>query len=363
MMGTLKGGAVAEEFAPAWAGPAERLRHLLRYAILAPSRHNSQPWAFEIEGAEARVYGDWSRALKSADPLGRELLMACGAAVVNLEIAARHHGHAVSVELMDGSRTDGLLARVALEEPRLATPDDERLYDAIPRRRTNRLAFESREVPFGILTTLTRDAAAERASLRVVEQGVRSVVGELVADADRTQWSDPRFRAELAAWSRSNDSGAADGMPGYAHGYSGPASVLHRLLVRLRSGHDAEQRRERHYAVHTRALLALCTSGDSQGDWLRAGRAMQRVLLRATSFGLSASFFSPVVEVPRARKGLRQVLGEGGYPQLLLRLGFGQPSRATPRRPVEAVLRTLSARSVPQALIRSSDVAALHPGR
>jgi len=344
--------------APAWAGSiAEHLCSQLRYATLAPSRHNSQPWSFEIEGAEVRVYGDFGRALRSADPLGRELVMACGAAALNLELAVRHHGHAASVELMDGSRKDGLLARVVLEEPRPPTPDEEKLFAAIPARRTNRLAFEARDVPSGIVTALVRDAAAERASLRAVEQSVRAVVADLVAEADRAQWSDPRFRVELAAWSRSNGSGALDGMPGYAHGYSDRASVLHRLLVRLRVGRGAEERRDRHFALHTRALLALCTRGDTAADWLQAGRAMQRVLLRATSFGLSASYFGPVIEVPRTRKRLRQALGERGHPQLLVRLGFGQPPRATPRRPVESVLRSRLPRAGPHALARSSDVA------
>jgi hypothetical protein len=341
--------------APARVADAEHLRGLLRYATLAPSRNNSQPWLFEIEGAEARVYGDFARALRSADPLGRELVMACGAAALNLELAARHRGRAASVELMDGGRKDGLLARVVLEEPRPPTSDEEKLFAAIPARRTNRLAFEPRDVPSGIVACLVRDAADERASLRVVEQSARAAVGDLVAEAARAQWSDPRFRAELAAWSRSNGSDALDGVPGYAHGYSDRASVLRRLMVRLRVGRGAEERRDRHFALHTRALLALCTSGDTAVDWLRAGRAMQRVLLRATTFGLSASYFGPVIEVARTRRRLRQALGERGYPQLLVRLGFGPPPRATPRRPVESVLRTLLPRARPHALAHSPD--------
>ena len=36
-------------------------RFLLQWAVLAPSRHNTQPWTFEIEGDELRVYADLSR--------------------------------------------------------------------------------------------------------------------------------------------------------------------------------------------------------------------------------------------------------------------------------------------------------------
>jgi hypothetical protein len=340
---------------PAWAGsPAERLFQLLRYATLAPSRHNTQPWLFEVEGAEARVYADFRQALKVADPGGRELVMACGAASLNLELAVRHHGHAVSVELMGGVREDGLLARVMLEEPRPPMPDEERLFAAIPERRTNRLAFEARDVPSGIVNALVRDAAAERASLRVVEESARAAVGDLVAEADRAQRSDPRFRAEIAAWSRADGSGALDGLPESAYG-SRREPVLHRLMVKMRVGRAVEEWCARRSALHARALFALCTKGDTAGDWMRAGRALQRVLLRATAFGFSASYFAQVVEVPRTRKCLRQALGERGYPQLLVRLGVAPPCPPTPRRGVESVLRPRVPRAGPSALGRALD--------
>jgi len=42
--------------------------------------------------------------------------------------------------------------------------------------------------------------------------------------------------------------------------------------------------------------------------------------------------------VPAAREALRMSLGRFGTPQMVMRIGYGQPGRATPRRPVEEVL-------------------------
>ena len=42
--------AVAEADYPQGAGARERVRFLLRYAILAPSGHNTQPWLFRTSG-------------------------------------------------------------------------------------------------------------------------------------------------------------------------------------------------------------------------------------------------------------------------------------------------------------------------
>lgn len=338
---------------PAWAGPAERLRFLLRYAVLAPSRHNTQPWLFEIEGSELRLYGDWRRALKVADPQGRELVMACGAALYNLEVAALHFGHATSSEVVAGAtRRDGLLARLTLEERRPPSPAEEELFAAIGARRTNRFPFDARDVPFGVVSGLVREAADQGACLRVVDRTIRPAVSELVAEGDRQQWASARFRSELATWTRSNEPGEMDGIPGYSYGLSDSASVFHRVLVRFRTGMSSEERRDRYYALNTRALLALCSRDETPADWFVAGQAMQRVLLRAAAKGLSASFFSQAVEVPSVRSRLRETLGERGWPQLLFRLGYGRPVRATPRRPVELVLRAMTTAAHPQAIVR-----------
>lgn len=330
----------------------ELLELLLRWAVLAPSRHNAQPWLFEIEGEELRVYGDARRALPAADPDGRELAMACGAALHNVEVAALHLGRATSVELLPGARKDGLLARLTLEERRAPRPEDEALFQAIPARRTNRLAFDAREPPRGLLAALAHEAAALGAALRVVEQPARPAVAALVAEGDRVEWSNPRFRAEVAAWSRRSRPGALDGMPGYAQGLSEPAALLRRLLLRLHPDVGGEERRDHHYALHTRALLVLSTAGDRGQDWVAAGRALQQVLLRAAAHGLSASYFSQVVEVPRLRAGLRAALGERGHPQLLFRLGYGRALAATPRRPPAEVLRAYRPTAPERALAR-----------
>jgi hypothetical protein len=320
-------------------GPAGLLRELLAWAVLAPSRHNTQPWTFEIEGGEARVYADARRALPVTDPDGRELLMACGAALANLSIAAAHFGHATSAELVPGHRRDGLLARIRLEERRASSPDAEELFRAIPRRRTNRLPLDGREPPEGLVARLVRDARREGVELRPVEDHQRPLVAELVSEGDRVQWSNPRWRAELSTWTHLTASGRRDGMPAAAHGLSDLAAFVQPLVFRLRNPARIEAERDRRRARTTRALLVLSTPRDGKAEWLAAGEALQRILLRATAAGLTASYLNQAIEVPALRAGLRDALGEAGLPQVMIRLGYGLEAPPTPRRPVDEVLR------------------------
>ncbi len=330
---------VPERAFPSRAGPAERLRFLLSYAVLAPSRHNSQPWLFEIEGDELRVHADTARALPEADPDGRELFMACGAALVNLRLAAAHFGHATTAESVPEHRRDGLVARVWLEERRATTPESEELFQAIPRRRTNRLPLDGREPPDGLLTRLLREAREEGAWLRRIEEPQRRAVAELIAEGDARQWASARFRAEVAAWARRNGGAARDGMPGYVAGLSDAAALLYPVRLRLSSPARDEAERDRRRALGSKALLVLSTRRDGKVDWLAAGEALQRILLRAAAAGLSASYFNQPIECAGLRDRLREASGAPGLPQVMLRLGYGLGVRGPPRRPVDEVLR------------------------
>jgi nitroreductase len=332
------GGALSAD-----AHAAERLRFFLQWAVLAPSRHNAQPWVFEIEGDELRIYSDRSRTLPVADPDGRQLLMSCGAALANLRLAAAHFGHASSVELLPGFRRDGLLGRVRLEERSASTPELEELFRAIPVRRTNRLPLDGREPPEGLVTTLLREARSEGVSLRPVEPHQRRLVADLIAEGDDAVWSSSRFRAELAAWIRPNRSERRDGIPGYALGMSDAASLVHPLLVRLQSPARAEAERDRRRALGTKALIVLSTRRDGNAEWVQAGIALQRILLRATAAGLYASYFAQPIESPALRRKLADAIGDPGAPQVMFRLGYGLEPRSVPRRPVEQVLRRIEA--------------------
>ncbi|GAO04701.1 hypothetical protein [Anaeromyxobacter sp. PSR-1] len=344
---------------PSWGGPTERLRFLLAYAVLAPSRHNTQPWWFEVRGDEVGLHADGARALPEVDPDGRELVMACGAALANLRLAAAHFGHATSAEIIGTHRRDGLVARVRLEEHRALSPEDEELFQAIPRRRTNRLPLDGREPPEGLVTRLLREARAEGAWLRPVEAHQRRAVAELVAEGDRRQWANPRFRAELAGWIHPSGSGRRDGMPAYAVGMSDAAARLQPLVARLSNPARAEAERDRRRTLASKALLVLSTAHDGLAEWMVAGIALQRILLRATAAGLTVAYFNQPVEQDGLRGPLREAVGDPGMPQLLLRLGYGPEVRPTPRRTVDEVLRRLDAvpvRPAPLVLRRAPPV-------
>jgi hypothetical protein len=74
---------------------------------------------------------------------------------------------------------------------------------------------------------------------------------------------------------------------------------------------------------------------------VRAGQALERVLLIATTEGLAASFMNQPLEHPDLRWLIRSPLTGGGAAQMIMRLGYGEPVPPTPRRPIGEVRRPL----------------------
>lgn len=325
---------------PAQGPPEEQFWFLLHYAVLAPSTHNSQPWLFRIQDHQLELWADWSRSLPVVDPDGRELVMSCGAALQHLRLALHYFGHAGGVEIYPDPLHPHLLARLRMG-PRVETDASEvLLFHAIKQRRTNRQPYLPDPLLADVLEALQEAARSEGAWLEVVtDDARRGALGDLVAEADRAQWADRQFRRELAAWIRPNDSPAADGIPGWAEGMGDLASHAGPFVIRTFDLGKGQAAKDRQITLGSPALVVLGTDNDTPLDWLAAGQALARVLLRARSEDVWASFLNQPVEVEALRHEVARVVGRNGSPQALLRLGRAADVPPTPRRAVRQVLQ------------------------
>jgi hypothetical protein len=295
--------------------------------------------ALQGSGRRLELFADRTRALPIVDPDDRALVISCGAARGFLRVALRSFGYLGEVDILPDAANADLLARVRLGEPVAPTDVDDALFRAIARRRTNRRAFDSRAVPEGLLLDLADTVVAEGAWLQVVsDQPKKGVIADLIAEGDRRQAADPAFRRELAAWMRPNRTRSRDGMPGYAHAFGDIASLVMPFVIRTFDWGNAQGAKDRRLALGAPALLVVGTERDSAADWLRAGQALGLLLLRACASGVAASFLNQPIEVAVLRTKLAVRLGARGFPQLLLRVGYGPEGRGTPRRDLADVV-------------------------
>jgi len=323
---------VSERDFPRTSNIETQLGFLLRYAILAPSTKNSQPWAFSVRGNRIHLLADTSRGQVVADPDRRELHISLGCALENLLVAAEHFGFDHGVSYFPEPASPDLVATIYFASA--GRPSQARAgatLEAILRRHNDNSIFRSSAVPEHLHARLAGCCAEDDLQLHLTDdRHFRRWIEALTVEADRIEFADPAFRTELAHW--------------IGKGVFGHPPLIARLgrLVVSRANLGEAVARQDLEIVESAALLGLiCATGDSHVAHVRTGQLFERLWLTATNLGLSVHPMSQTMRRPELRAAVRELLPSQGWtPQHLFRVGFSSTpdEHHTPRRPVEDVL-------------------------
>jgi len=310
----------------------EKLRFLLRYATLAPSGPNSQPWKFSLSGSAVFVFADLRRRLPFVDPSDRTLYISVGCAIANLMAAARHFEFSPRPSFFPRGLDSDLVAEVRLEPGSRPRED---LFSQIQRRHTTKDRYEERAIDESTLHDLEGCIHGLGFYLHCMTDATsKEWMVDLVARAHRVQLADREFRRNLGTWLRNNWTTEPDGMPLYTFGIPDAIALGFPAAFREFDLSDVVIHRDSGLIRGCGALAVLASDQDDKLAWARCGVMLENLLLKATAFDIQASFFSQPIGVANLRGELQTFIGQG-HPQLLFGLGFSKPVRHTPRRPLE----------------------------
>jgi hypothetical protein len=215
------------------------------------------------------------------------------------------------------------------------------MYAAVSARRTHRGGFGPAPLPAGTLAALRDEATREGAMLRLVTIGdQRDALAAAVQAGEHALRLDGHRAGELADWVVPPGSPRRDGIPPTAY----PAEPAH--TDPDFPGRDFAAGKGWGLAASTVAderspgvACLLATSVNEPADWVAAGQALQRVLLRATACNVAAALHSQPLELPQLRDFIRIQLAARAHPQMIIRLGVTRQAGAVSiRRPTGEVL-------------------------
>lgn len=320
------------------SGIERQMEFLLRYAVLAPSGPNNQPWKFSIDENRVSVYADLSRRLPVVDPTDRTLYMSVGCAVENLMLAGEHFGFNPSQDLFPKGQNSNLVARIKFDEG--GKPGSPDLFSAITLRCTIKNRYEDKKIDISEMDLLRSHVNSTGFRLDCFsDDETKSKLADLEEKAHRTQLRDRDFRQDLGRWLRPNNTAEEDGMPLYTFGVPGPVSMIFPSAFKAFDLSKMVAKKDKGIIKSSAAMAVLSSSTDDKLAWARSGMILERLMLAATLREIYFSFFSQPIGLPDLRGKIGKIAqAEAEYPQLLFSLGYSLPSRHTPRRPVEEVL-------------------------
>jgi len=320
------------------------LRELVRYAILAASGHNTQPWKFALKPGAIEIHPDYTRRLLVVDPDDRELWISLGCALENLLQAAQATGYAPDVAYPSepGTADTRDFIRVTLTPD---TPHATPLFEVIPLRQNTRSAYDGQAVQASRLDQLqTLALEPDVVSQFFISPADLQIVEAYVRQGNLRQLGDKAFRDELTGWLRFNQREATrlpDGLYMRCLGDPDVPRWLGRLIMNGMGAArqaDADTRKLR----TSSGVIVIASMADDKVAWVRVGQAYERLALKMTSLNIKSAFLNQPIEVADLRGQLQTALGLGAErPQLLLRFGYANKAVVMPRsfrRPVEQVL-------------------------
>lgn len=311
---------------------------LIRYAIMAPSGHNTQPWKFRLQGNMIRIFPDASRKLPVVDPLDRELYISLGCALENLIIAAGHEGYRASVE---ESFEEGVISLNI--EPADGKTDNDHLFNAISLRQSTRRQYDGSPIPEADMKKLASLPLEQGVSALFVTdpEKIENIIG-LVKEGNNIQMNDRDFMQELISWIRFNEAEANryhDGLSSKATGSPSSPRMIGKLFMKFFLNAKAQSKKDEKYIRSSSALMVVLSENDDMVSWINTGRSFERLALCATALGIKNAHINQPCEVPELKKKLQKLLSAGNlHPQLILRLGYAEPLPGSPRRPVSEVI-------------------------
>jgi hypothetical protein len=320
----------------------ETVRYVVARAIWAPSVHNTQPWRFTTDGGpRLSLYADAGRQLAVADPDGREMMISCGAALFTVRLALRSLGYIPRTRVLPDPGQPALVAQVSWRDRAAADEFERRLSGHVLTRRTHRGGFDPEPLPAGTLPALRDAAAKEGAALRIAgDDGQRATLAAAVQTAEHRLHDDSERLRELARWTSAPGSARRDGVPATSYPVRAERTQPYFPGRDFARGH--------HWGVppispatsHRAAGVAglLTTAADGPADWVRAGQALQRILLTASVRGAAVALDSQPLELPWLREFLRAQLSDGACPHLVLRIGLVTQVAVSVRRDLGDVL-------------------------
>jgi hypothetical protein len=317
------------------ANMSAQMRELVRYATLAPSGHNTQPWKFAIQKNAIEIHPDFTRKLPAVDPDERELWISLGCALENLIVSARAIGY--EPEVTYPATADFIHIGLTTN-----TPQGGAIFDAIPLRQNTRSEYDGQPVKSAELDGAQTVSLEPGVALHFVtaSAGIEKVL-EYVNQGNLIQYADQAFVDELIHWLRFNKKEALSSLDGLYSLCTGNPEVpgwLGKMVVagtKPQGQADADAKKLR----SSPGAVVVVSESDDKTAWVRTGQVYERMALKMTSLNIKSAFLNQPNEVPEVRSQFQNAMGLGtALPQLLVRFGYAGVMPRSVRRAVDDVL-------------------------
>jgi len=313
----------------------EKLKFLLKFAVLAPSSHNSQPWGFLVKENTVEIYLNEKRAPKH-DGNNRQVFISIGCAVENILIAANYYGYKTEVEIIAGS--GNRIVNLNFKDKVVKNKEQNHLISYISKRVTNRNRYEG--ISESNFLNSIKNFETDSSKIFILKDGTKNEIADIALTASVEAMKAKDFRLELSKYVKSNTTRSKIGMPGFGLGIPTPISFIAPIMIKYLNMNKINHKKDNDtLKKNTPVLVVIATKEDDKKRWIETGKIYESIALRAEREGLNTAVWAAPVQIAEFHKDLQKILDTEFRPQIFFRLGQAQKDTPhSPRLCVEEVM-------------------------
>lgn len=350
----------------------ENIKKILEVAVNAPSGENSQPWRFEVGGNKIHIFNIQERDQSLYNFEQKGSLVAHGALIENISIAAPFFGYSAKIDLLPDNNNFSFIATISLNELLLNQQKDESLYSCIVKRTTNRKPYKKTPLSGEQLKDLKNTANEIGEGEIIFVQDSKKMKGVARAGSvnEQVMFGNKfihNFFFEHINWTEKEELEKRLGF--YIKTLELPLPVrvalklfrhwpIMNLLNKIGLNKIIAKANAVNYA-NASAMVAFTVKSSAPRDFIIAGRVMQKLWLKITKMNLNAQpiagmlFFMQAIIggetdkfapfqvelIKNAYEKIKNVFGiNNKIPVMILRVGYGgEPTAKSLKKPPEVV--------------------------
>lgn len=294
----------------------EKLKFFSRYAILAPSGHNTQPWTFRFKKNSLEISENPERELPHSGKVAAEPFVSIGACTETLVLAGQAFGYIIDIKTILEPAvkiTASITGKIA---------PDPTLNKAITQRVSNREPYSTKKLNAGILKRLCTPKHKTIDELLVEDREDINYFAHETAKATVNIMSDPEFRLELSKWVRNNLTKQHDGMPAFVQGMPTPPSLIARHIIKNIDVSKSQAKKDAERIKNAAAIIVLSVKKENINSYFDMGREYARICILAEQEGLATSGVGAAVIDTDSKIRIKDHFKIDGTPSALIRIGI-----------------------------------------
>ncbi len=332
-------------------GISDDIFEILKYASLAPSGHNMQPWSVKIKSPDEFIIGtDKDRWLPAVDSENREAMLSIGAFVENFSSAAASFGYESLVRITAKSSFGSDLVNIKLKKTKTEGFD----LKKISGRRTVKKGYFPDELKIDDVKKISGISPGQifyfpRSSEHTkcladwtIEsysyQSIRDDAQQELADCIRFKKDD----AEKFRYGLTPEGMEIQGIAGwYVRNFMNSEDAMTKSF--REQGIDIYSK----YAGEGAGWIIITSKGESVADLIETGRIFQRLALSVRDMRIALHPMTQILEEKKWKDQMTAMHRPGIIPQFIIRVGYlkSYPDPVSLRRPVDWFIKSTYSKS------------------